>query len=253
MMIWWGALRKELLEQWRTYRLLVAVAVLVAFGFLSPLTARFMPEIFKLLPNGAQIASLIPPPTAMDAVAQYIKNGNQFGIILGLLMAMGAVAQEKDKGTAALMLVKPMPRSAFVAAKFLALAITFTVSTALAGVAAYYYTLVLFQALPVTSWLALNGLLLLSTLLYVALTLLCSTLSRSQAAAGGLSFGLVMVLAVLGSAPKLGEYLPGQLLNWGAGLMAGSSTAYWPALWVSIALIVAALLGACVAFARQEL
>jgi len=253
MMIWWGALRKELLEQWRTYRLLVAVAVLVAFGFLSPLTARFMPEIFKLLPNGAQIASLIPPPTAMDAVAQYIKNGNQFGIILGLLMAMGAVAQEKDKGTAALMLVKPMPRSAFVVAKFVALACTFALSIALASAAAYVYTLILFEALPLASWLALNGLLLLSVLVYVALTLWCSALVRSQAAAGGLAFGLVMLIAILWSLPQVGEYLPGQLLNWGAGRIAGSSMAYWPALWVSIALIVAALLGACVAFARQEL
>ena len=35
----------------------------------------------------------------MDAVTQYIKNIGQFGVILALLLTMGAVAQEKDKGT----------------------------------------------------------------------------------------------------------------------------------------------------------
>jgi len=247
------ALRKELLEQRRSYRLLVVVAVLVAFGLMSPLTAKFTPEIMKLLPNGEQIAQLIPPPTAAEAVAQYVKNTSQFGIILALLMAMGAVAQEKDKGTAALILVKPMPRYAFLWAKFVGLGLTFTAGIALAAVACYYYTLILFEALPVPEWLALNGLMLLFVLVYLALTLFCSTLSRSQVLAGGLAFGLVVLLASIGAIPQVGEYLPGQLLAWGAGMVAGSQGTAWPALGVSDGIIVAALVGAWAVFERQEL
>jgi ABC-2 type transport system permease protein len=73
-----AALRKEALEQFRTYRFLVIAAVLIAFGLLSPLLAKLTPELFKLIPGGAQFAGLIPEPTVLDAFAQYIKNINQF-------------------------------------------------------------------------------------------------------------------------------------------------------------------------------
>jgi ABC-2 type transport system permease protein len=249
----WIALRKEMLEQWRTYRLLVVAVVLLAFGFSSPLLAKFTPQLVGMVPGGELFIKLIPPPTILDAVAQYIKNANQFAVLLAVLLGMGAIAQEKDKGTAALMLVKPLPRSAFLLAKFGALGLTFTLSTALAGLACYYYTYVLFDALPVVPWLALNGLMLLTTLLYLALTLLCSALTRSQAVAGGMSFGLLIILSVVGSLPRLGEYMPGQLLNWGAALMAGPAKPAWGALAVTVGLIVAAVTAACLAFQGQEL
>ena len=247
------ALRKEWLEQWRTYRLLMVGVVLIVFGLLSPLIAKYTPEIIKLVPNGEAIAQLIPTPTMMDSVTQYIKNIGQFGVILALLLTMGAVAQEKDKGTAAMMLVKPLPRVTFLVAKFTALVLMFAVAIALAGVACYYYTWLLFSALDVPRWLALNGLMLVFVLVYVALTLFCSVVTKSQAAAGGLALCLLFILGLTGSIPGLGKYLPGQLLAWGGGLMAGKADAFWPALWVSVGIIVVALIGARLIFERQEL
>jgi len=248
-----AALRKEWLEQWRTYRLLAVGVVLVVFGLLSPLIAKYTPEIIKLIPNGEAIAQLIPTPTVMDAVTQYIKNIGQFGVILALLLTMGAVAQEKDKGTAAMMLVKPLPRVTFLVAKFTALALMFAVAIAIAGTACYYYTWLLFGALDVQRWLALNGLMLVFVLVYVALTLFCSVVTKSQAAAGGLALCLLFILGLIGSIPGLGEYLPGQLTTWGGELMAGKAEAFWPALWVSVGIIVVALMGARLIFERQEL
>jgi ABC-2 type transport system permease protein len=247
------ALRKEWLGQWRTYRFLALGAVLIVFGLLSPLLAKYTPEIIKLIPNGEAIAQLIPTPTITDAVAQYIKNSSQFGVILALLLTMGAVAQEKDKGTAAMMLVKPMPRFTFLMAKFSALAILFAVAIAVAGAACYTYTWLLFGALDVLPWLALNGLLLLFMLVYVALTLFCSVLTKSQAAAGGLALCLLFILGLVGAIPGWGEYLPGQLLAWGEELAAGKMNAFWPALWVSLGIIAAALIGAWLIFEKQEL
>lgn len=252
-MIFLVALRKELLEQWRTYRLLVVVAVLLIFGLLSPLTAKFTPELMKLLPEGEEIAKLIPPPTAADAVAQYIKNSSQFGVVLALLMAMGTMAQEKDKGTAALILAKPMPRSVFLWAKFAALGLTFVMGIAIAGVACYYYTLILFETLDVVPWLLLNGLLLIFILVYIAVTLLCSTLMRSQVMAGGLAFVFVIILSSINAIPQIGEALPGELLAWGGRLVAGSKDASWLSLWTSLGIVIAALVGAWVSFERQEI
>src|SRR5579859_484464 len=251
-MLFWATLRKELLEQWRSYRALVVAAVLLGFGLISPLTAKFTPELLRLMPNGDQIAGLIPPPTILDAVAQYLKNMNQFTVILALLLTMGAVTQEKERGTAAMMLSKPLPRWMFLAAKFAALGLTFAVSLALAGAGAYYYTGLLFGPLDLGAWAGVNGLLLVYTLVFVALTLLCSVLAHSQAAAGGLAFGLLIMLAILGALPQVGQYFPGELVAWAGHLIVGGPAA-WPALIVSLALIGLALAAAAWSFGGQEL
>jgi len=254
MRIFWVALRKELIEQWRSYRLVIVGAVMLLFGFASPLLAKYAPELIRLaLPEGEEILQLIPPPTTADAVAQYLKNLSQFGILLAVLMAMGSVAQEKDKGTAALMLVKPMPRGVFLAAKMVALALTFATGIFLAGAACYYYTMLVFEALSLPAWLALNGLLLLYILVYGTLTLLCSTLSQSQVVSGALAFGVLVVLSALGALPRLGDWMPGRLTAWAGGLFAGNGEAAWPALAVSAGLIVVALIAAWQILEHQEL
>ena len=86
------AFRKEMLELVRTKRLLIALVVPVLFGMTSPLLAKMVPQIMTLVPGGEQIALLIPAPTINDAIAQYIKNVTQFGILLALLFGMGSVS-----------------------------------------------------------------------------------------------------------------------------------------------------------------
>jgi ABC-2 type transport system permease protein len=246
-------LRKEIMEQFRTRRFLIVFIVLLVWGMLSPLTAKFIGEIFNSIPSMAPYSALIPPPTVTDAIGQYIKNVNQFMVILALLVTMGSVVVEKDKGTAALMLVKPLSRSTFILAKFLALVFTFGISLLAAAIADYYYTLYLFQPLEIGSFLAVNGFMLLDALVYVAITLFASTLVKSQAAAAGIGFGALLILALLGSFPPLKDKLPDQLVQWGAELMTGAHTAYWPALLISVGIILASLLGAWLVFRKQEL
>ncbi len=247
------SLRKEFLQLARTYRLLMLAIILVAFGLASPLLAKLLPEMMRLVPGGEEFVPLIPEPTLADAVTQYVKNTSQFGLLMALLLAMGAVAQEKERGTAVLVLVKPLPRSIFLLAKFVALALAFLLCLALAGLGGYYYTMLLFTAPDTWGWLAMNLLLWVYMLVYVALTLLASVLVRSQVAAAGLGFGALLLLGALGAIPGLGQYLPGQLATWGGALLADPMARSWPALWISLGLIAASLLAAWVVFRRQEL
>ena len=252
-MTFFAALRKEIFEQWRTYRLLICAVVLGFFGMTSPLLAKFTPEILKAVPGADAYAGLVPTPTVVDAYAQYIKNMAQFGLLLALLITMGAVAVEKEKGTAAMMLVKPLPRQSFLLAKFAVLAVSFSGAIALAGLAAWYYTWLLFGPLDLLPWLGLNALILAYVLVHVAVTLFFSVVARSAAAAGGMAFGVLMVLAILGAIPVVGEWLPSRLPGWGAALAIGHSAPAWPALAVSVGIAVVALAGAVAVFERQEL
>ncbi len=135
----------------------------------------------------------------------------------------------------------------------MALLITFGVGVALAGLGGYYYTYVLFEPLPVGGWLALNGLLLAYIFVYVAITLLASTLARSQVAAGGIAFGLAILLGIFEAIPTTGKLMPAKLLAWGTQAALGNCETAWGALAVCLGLALAALLGAWLALRKQEL
>ena len=246
-----ATLGKELRYQLRSFRLLSVGAVLILLGLLSPLIAKFTPHFLELLPNGKAMSSLFPTPTAQDAIAQYVKNISQIGLVLVVLLTMGAVANEKDKGTAAMLLCKPLPRATFILAKFLSLAAVFAVSVVLAAVACAYYTTLLFGPLRLPAWAAANGLIVLYFVLYEAIALFFSTVG-TQVVAGGLSFAVIAVFGVLGTLPVLGEYFPAQLLRLSVSAYAGS-IAGWQSIPIGAAIVVAATAAAILVFRRQEL
>ncbi|MGA9397359.1 MAG: ABC transporter permease subunit [Anaerolineaceae bacterium] len=247
------SLRKELLEAWRGKRFLVAVVLLGAFGMMSPLLAKFMREIFSAVPGAEMFSAMIPEPTIMDAIGQYVKNIEQFGILLALLLSMGLVAVEKERGTAGLMLSKPLSRSAFITAKFLGLAVILLVALAVAALGGYYYTLALFGPLSPGAWLGLNGSIWLLTLVVAAITLLFSTLFSSQAAAAGVALGVYLLISLFGNIPAVSPYIPDRVVAWGVSLFTPQVGNGWPAAGVCLGVIVVCLMSACFVFKRQEL
>ncbi len=253
-MNFFAVFRKEMTEQWRTYRFLIVAAVFAAFGLASPLLAKFTPEMLKSIPDvPPELLAAIPAPTVTDAVAQYVKNMSQFGIILALLMAAGMAVQEKERGTAAFFLTRPVSRETFLLVKFAALTVTFLASLLLAAVGCWYYTMILFEPLAWGPFLVLNGLMMVAFLVYMALSLLASVIARSSGAAAGLAFVALVLVGGVGSLPRIGDYFPGKLFEWGAAQTFGTADPSWAAFGVSLGIVVAALMIAIVIFRRQEL
>lgn len=246
-------LRKELLEAWRTRRVLVVAIVFTAFGIASPYLARYLPELIKSLAGG-QVQIVIPPPTVGDAVDQFQKNLGQAGILTAVLLAMGSVAVEKERGTAALVLSKPASRGAYLLAKVLAVAATLGIALLVASVGGYTYTALLFEVLPPIGWASMTALLLLMLLVYAALTFLGSVLTRSSIAAAGIGVGGLLVVALVSVLPTVGAYTPGGLSLPGRALALGTDAGavIGPVL-VNLGLLVGLFAVAWVAFRRQEL
>jgi len=212
--LFWIAMLKELRQAWRTKRVLSVWAVFLIFGMISPLLAKFTPEILGSLEGAEMFAELIPKPTAFDAMSQYIKNITQFGFLLAVLLGMGAVVGEKERGVAAMILSKPMARGTFITSKFSAQGLIYLAGFILAGIGAYYYTLVLFGTPEFTSFILLNLLLWLWLMPFVGLSLLGSTLGKSTVAAGGIGVLLSVALMLVGSLPQITPLLPGGLVGW---------------------------------------
>jgi ABC-2 type transport system permease protein len=249
-------LRKELAEAWRTRRLPVVAALFVVVGMVSPLTARYLREIMQAA-LGDQLTIPIPAPTAIDAVGQLQKNLAQLGALAAIALAMGSVAGELDRGTAALVLAQPVTRAAFISAKLSALAIVLGISVGLAAVSAWVYTSVLFEPPSVGGWLAMTVLSWLALCAWAALTFLASAATGSTTLAAGLGFVALVVISLGAVVPAFDRLLPTglttpaiQLASGETGLEAGALVT---AVVGTVVLIAACLGGAILTFGRREL
>jgi ABC-2 type transport system permease protein len=246
-------LRKEFLEQARTMRLVVVLAVFAILGLISPVFARYVREIIEAV-GGGDLGVIVPDPTVADAVVQFTKNVGQFGALLAILLTMGTVATEKERGTAALVLTKPFGRGAFLAAKVVAIGTLTALGVALAAVLAWIYTTILFEPLAVPGFAAAAALVWLSLAVLAAITFAASVLTRSALAAGGIGIAILLVTGVLSALPGIGPYLPTGL--WGAADAIATGVVPDPLVGpvlVNVAVVLGALGVAWLSFRRQEL
>lgn len=247
-------LRKELLYQWRTYRVLIVCAVLIAFAIMSPLLTKFTPQLLSSFEGAEMFAELIPEMTIKDSMNQHIETITQFGFILVIMLGMGAVAGEKERGTAAMILSKPLSRAAFLNSKYTAQSLLYILAFGLTTAVGYYYTITLFESLNFGIFLSLNLLLLLWILVFAGVTLLGSTLGNSTGAAAGFSLAGAILLLLSGSIPRIGALLPGGLLSWAGQISSQTETAAnWGAVAMSVVIILICLIAALGVFERQEL
>lgn len=243
---------KELREQLRTMRLVVVLAVFGAFGILSPALAKALPDIIKAA--GGDIQITVPTPTVRDAMDQFTKNVGQIGALIAILISMGAVATEKERGTAGFLLTKPVGRGEFLFAKAAAIAILLGLGLALAGLLAAVYTAFLFEPLSVPGTVAAIALLWLSLAVYAGVTFVASVVARSALVAGGVGFGVFIGAGIASAIPTIGQYMPNSLSTPAVALALGlpGGDMAGPIL-VNLALVVLALGGASIAFRGQEL
>ena len=256
-------LLKELREQIRTYRLIAVAAVFVLFGILSPITDRYLKELFDAIGTTAGgLRVTVPPPSLAGAAAELVKNLSQFGIICAALLGMGSVAWEKERGTAAMIMTKPASRAAFLAAKLVAISLTMALATALGTGLAYLYVQILYPTnFPLGGYVLGALLLWWVSVIFAAITILGSSLTRSAIAAAGMALVALIVIGIAGSLPVVGPYMPVSLVSptvtsagpaIGLILGKGAGSSLGPILF-NVALVPALFLVTWLSFRRQEL
>ena len=247
-------LRKELTEVHRTWRLWVIPGMLLFLGVTSPIIAALTPALVESMTTSQPgVVIQIPPPTAFDAYAQFLKNLDQFVLIAVVIVGAGVVSGERSSGTAVLALTKPLSRGAFVVAKIVSQIVLLIAATALGTAACAGMTAIIFDgadaarlATAVALWLVF------ASLLVVVMTLFSASFrSRGAAAGAGLAFYFAtLLLSAWGPAARYGFL--GIFRAMRDALMGEPMAAGWP---VATA-IVATLAGAAAAvaiFRRQEL
>lgn len=125
-----------------------------------------------------------------------------------ILAAQGLIVKEKEMGTAAWVLSKPVSRPAFLLAKFVAIAFNFLIVAVLVPSVFTYITWQFAGIVPDVADMALAALgLFLVLLFYQGWTLMVGTFLDSRTATAGLGFLMLYLQTQLGQG-ALGAYMP---------------------------------------------
>jgi ABC-2 type transport system permease protein len=249
----WAFFKKEVTEIFRTSKIYILPIAFLAFGLMSPLMAKLTPDLLKDMVKDFHI--VLPKPTGIDGWGQLFKNLNQLGLLVVILMSMGSISEEKLRGTAVIVLTKPLSKVAFITAKFIAAGLLVLVSVSLSYLGCLYYTSILFDDLHLKTSLLGIGAYAVYALLILALTLFSSAVSGNQAISGGLAVAGFAVLSATGTIGSISRWSPGSLSGLESGLVAAKADIVdlWPPVAVSVALIIVLLAAAIWIFRRKEL
>ncbi|CZQ97795.1 Hypothetical protein Tpal_2179 [Trichococcus palustris] len=214
--------KKEILEYTRNYKLFVLIILFAILGIMSPLTAKFMPDIIgNFMPEGITIE--IQEPTNLDSWMQFFKNGTQTGLIIVVILFSGMMSKEYEKGTLVNMVTKGLPRKTIILSKFTVAVVLWSLSYWLCFLITWAYTGYYFpDGKMLNLGLAVSSLYFFGIVL-ISVLLLGSVIFKN--AYGPLLFvgGFILLLFLVGLFPDAAEWNPLQLASRNMEMLQGTT------------------------------
>lgn len=180
-------IKKELLEQNRTKKLLILAVVFLFVAIASPIFAQLTPMLLKSMSIPGLNLNL-PDPTFNDSIDQLIKNVSQIALLVLVFIVAGSVVDEKNKKTLEMVLAKPVQRNTFILSKFISYFLSIGVIFFISIVIFYLYTISIFAGFSFVNFMVMAMMVCLYILMIVSITILASTIVKNIAAAAGIGF-----------------------------------------------------------------
>lgn len=204
--------KKEWLDYFRNYKILILVIVFAILGIMSPLTAKFMPDLMKaIMPPNVNIQ--LAKPSNLDSWQQFFKNISQTGIIVIVIIFSTMMSHEYEKGTFINMVTKGLSRRIIILAKYNVALMIWSACYALSFLITFLYTLYYFpHGQSVHLFLAVFSLYFYGILL-ISVLVFGSAAFRSLYGPLLLTGGFAVLLVILNLFPKMEKWNPLQLEN----------------------------------------
>lgn len=241
---------KERREWWASRRAVV-VAIVTTLLVAGTTVAPWLQAAFPPADGQAPAAPLSMDPTVNLLGA----NWNQWLTFIAIFASMGLLAGERDKGTLAWSLSKPLSRSALLLAKWSAGTLVYGLAGVIlpmvvgVGVATAAY-----GSLPdLTTVVAFTVAILTIPALYIALSIALGTHLSSQAAVAGIGVAVSFLPSFVGLLSiDLARAMPPAMSSWALAMAGGVPVGLvTPIGWVTGMAVIGAV--AYVAFTRAEL
>jgi len=245
--------KKELVENIRTYKAFIMVVVFLLFGFMGPALTKLTPEILKMATtSGVNIT--IPIPTALDSWAQFFKNVGQLGLIVLVIVFCGMMAHEFSRGTLINMLTKGLNRSTVILSKFTMATVIWTLSYLICLAVSYIYTAYYWKMNGMHHvFLSFFSMWLFGVLL-IALVLFGGVLFKNTIGSLLFAGGASVVMMLINIAPKLQKYNPGTLASGNMPLLTAQKDVsdFMPAVIICAALIIILTVTSIAVFNKKQ-
>jgi ABC-2 type transport system permease protein len=243
--------RLELLRLFRTLRWVGLLASYLVFGIAMPIVTRYQEALFRNL--GGDVQVIVPPPTPAQAIAAYLQNAMQIGLLVSVLIAAGSLAFDARPEWAAFLRTRSRSPWDLVGPKYATNAGAAALSFGLGLAAAWVGAEALIGSLPpggLAYGLVFGALYLGFAVAVVACT---AGLARTVIGAGGLALVVLIVLPILGQVPAFEPWLPSTLVGAPTEIAQGAAaTDYLRAAIVAAAATPALLAGSVRLLARRE-
>ena len=147
--------RLEWLRLVRTKRWVALLGVYLFFGFIGPITARYLAEILSLAGGELEGAVIeLPPPVPADGMAQFVSNAMQVGTLVSVAVAAGALAFDAIPEMGVFLRSRVDDVRAILTPRFIVTTAAVTLSFLAGAVAAWFETTVLIGALDASAVIA---------------------------------------------------------------------------------------------------
>ncbi|MDQ0232581.1 ABC transporter permease [Metabacillus malikii] len=249
--------RKEVTEMIRNYKILWIPIVFILLGVMQPVSAYYMPQLldtFGGLPEGTILE--MPLPTGEEVLMQVLSNYGMLGVLILVLSAMGIVSAERQSGVAGMVMIKPVPYSSYIFAKWAGLITVTLISLVIGYIASWYYTGLLIETVEFERMIQSIAVYSVWLVFVVTMTLLFSTLMKGNGSVAFLTIIVVFALSTVTSIfEKYMKWSPATMTeHTGKVLMSGElDSSFLLAFITTIAMIIVVLISSIQIFKHKEL
>ncbi|MFB1050911.1 ABC transporter permease [Paraliobacillus sp. JSM ZJ581] len=197
-MQWRTIFRKEMLEYWRNFSWIWVPIVFIILAIMDPLTTYYMPIILDKaggLPESAVFE--MPDISAVDAFMMSLSEYSMFGVLVIVLITMGAIAGERKSGVVELILVKPVHYGTYISSKWAAKLTVVLASASIGLLTSWYYVSLLFGDIPFVLIIQAIFFYSLWFVLVITITIFFSCLFKSSSAVFGTSIVTLISMSAI--------------------------------------------------------
>ena len=232
--------KKDLMELFRTKKVLIIGFIFIMFALLSPLMAKMMPELLKSAGNEVMQISM-PDATIVDSYGQFVKNLGQLGLFTLIIALGGLIVNEKRKGLYTNLINNNVKKHNFIFSKAVTQILVMTVIYAVSALLFSAYNYVIFNQFFITySFLSFVSL-YIYLIFVICLINLFSTISKSSIMSIMLGIGTVIAISFFDFF-EFGKYLPNYLATMANNIFSDATCLNYVYLNIAITLAISVIL-----------
>lgn len=218
--------KKEFLENIRTRKIYIVLAVFVFLGILAPFTAKLTPAMLKMMSANLQKQGIVInniKVSAVDSWTQFYKNVPLMGIVVIIIMFSGMLVNELSKGTLVNILTKGLRRSAVILSKFTVASLIWTISYWCAAGITFGYTMFYWGSKGTSNVFFALLCVWIFGIMIVSLLVLGNALINSSYGVMLFTVFMIGVLYIISMIPKTEKWNPMMLVTGNMSLITNAS------------------------------